>query len=73
LSDFNQNSQQIFAKFSNTKFHENPSSGIRVVPRCDMTNLIVAFHNFKKPVAQPERKPRSVQPLDRTDSVDDVL
>jgi len=25
-------SRQIFAKYSNTKFHENPSSGSRVVP-----------------------------------------
>ena len=32
------------------KFHENPSSGIRVPPRgpTDMTNLTVAFHNFAK-------------------------
>jgi hypothetical protein len=25
--------QQIFEKYSNTKFHENPSSGSLVVPR----------------------------------------
>jgi len=25
-------SRQIFEKYSNTKFHENPSSGSRVVP-----------------------------------------
>jgi hypothetical protein len=43
-------SRQIFEKFSNIKFHENPSSGSRVPcgrpdGRQDMT-LIVAFHNF---------------------------
>jgi hypothetical protein len=39
-------SRQIFEKYSNIKFHENPSSGSRVVPRgrTDMTKLIVAFH-----------------------------
>jgi hypothetical protein len=42
---------RIILKF---KFHENPFSGIRVVPReqtdgqTDMTKLIVAFRNFAK-------------------------
>jgi hypothetical protein len=27
--------QQLFIKFSNIKFHENPTSGFRVVPRMD--------------------------------------
>jgi len=47
-------SQQFFEKYSNIKFHENPSSGSRVVPcgqrdgrrRTDMTKLIVASCNF---------------------------
>jgi len=45
-------SQQIFEKYSNVKFHENPSSGSRVVPRgqidgrTDMTKLIVVFSQF---------------------------
>ena len=41
-------SRQFFEKYSNIKFHENPSSGSRVVPcgRTDMTNLIVALQNF---------------------------
>ena len=45
-------SGQIFEKYSNTKFHENPSSGSQDVPgrqmegRTDMTKLIVTFHNF---------------------------
>ena len=49
-------SRQIFEKSSNIKFHENPSSGSRVVPcgqtdrrtdgRTDMTKLIVVFRNF---------------------------
>ena len=44
---------QIFEKYSNVKFHENPSSGSRVVQyerttegQTDMTKLIVAFRNF---------------------------
>jgi hypothetical protein len=38
-------SQQIFEKSKNSEFHENPSSGSRVVPygRKDMTKLIVAI------------------------------
>ena len=49
-------SRQIFVKQSNIKFHENPSSGSRVIPcgrtdrrtdrRTDMTKLTVAFRNF---------------------------
>jgi hypothetical protein len=45
-------SQQIFEKYSNIKFHENPSSGRRDVPygridrRTDMTKVIVAFRNL---------------------------
>ena len=45
-------SQQIFEKYSNIKFHENPSSGSRVV-QCGQTDgqenrtkLTVAFQNF---------------------------
>jgi len=47
-------SRQIFEKSSNIKFHENLSSGSRVVPcgrtdrRTDMAKLIVAFRNFAK-------------------------
>jgi hypothetical protein len=45
-------SRQIFEKYSNIKFHENHSSGSRVVPcgrtdgQADMTKLIVIFCNF---------------------------
>jgi len=45
-------SQQIFEKYSDIKFHKNPSSGSRVVPcgqtdgRTDMTKPTVAFRNF---------------------------
>jgi hypothetical protein len=49
-------SRQIFEKVSNTKLHQNPTSGSRIVPcvrtdrqtdrRTDMTNLIVGFRNF---------------------------
>jgi hypothetical protein len=44
--------RQIFEKYSNTKFHKNPSSGSRDVPsgrtdgQTDMTKLIVALRNF---------------------------
>jgi hypothetical protein len=43
-------SRQSFEKYSNTKFHETPSSGSRVVP-CRRTDrqdeLIVAFHSLR--------------------------
>jgi len=41
-------SRQIFAEYSNIKFHENPFSGSRVVlsGRTDMTKLIVALRDF---------------------------
>jgi hypothetical protein len=50
LSDFNEMwifSTQILEKVANIKFHQNPSSGGRVVPcgQKDM-KLIVAFRNF---------------------------
>ena len=41
----------FFEKYSNIKFHDNPSSGSRVVPygqtdeRAEMTKLIVVFRN----------------------------
>jgi hypothetical protein len=46
-------SRQIFEKYTSIKFHENPSSGRRVVPcgqmdgQTDMTKLIAAFRNFR--------------------------
>ena len=56
LSDFNKNLnflESFFAKYSNIKFHENPSSESRFFffhadVRTDMTKLIVAFRNFFK-------------------------
>jgi hypothetical protein len=42
-------SRQIFEKYSDIKFSENPSSVSRVMPsdrRTDMTKLIVAFRNL---------------------------
>jgi hypothetical protein len=45
-------SRQIFEKYSDIKFLENPPSRSRVVPcgqrdgRMDMTKLTVAFRNF---------------------------
>ena len=47
-------SRNIFEKYSNTKFHENPYSGSRVVPcgqterQKGVTKLIVSFRNFAK-------------------------
>jgi len=53
LVRFNEGSGQIFEKYSNTKFHENPYSRSGVVHadgrtdgQTDMKKLIVAFHNF---------------------------
>ena len=50
LSGFNETwiFGQFFEKQTNIKFHQNPSSGSRVVPcgRTDMTKPIVAFRNF---------------------------
>ena len=51
LSDFNETwifSPDFHSKKSNTKFHENPSTGYRVCPcgLMDMTKLIVAVANF---------------------------
>ena len=52
--------RKIFEKFSNVKFHENPSSVSRVVPcgrtdierwtdrRTGMTKPVVVFHSFAK-------------------------
>ena len=41
-------SRLIYEKDSNTKFHENPSCGSRVVPcrQANMMKLIVIFRNF---------------------------
>ena len=44
-------SGQIFEKYSNVKFHENPFSGSRVFHGdggTDMTKLVVVFDNFVK-------------------------
>jgi hypothetical protein len=43
-------SQQIFEKFSNIKFRENPSSVSQAVPcgRPDKMKVIATFHNFAK-------------------------
>jgi hypothetical protein len=45
---------KFFEESSSSKFHENPSSGSRVVPReqtdgrTEMAKVIVAFRNFAK-------------------------
>jgi hypothetical protein len=41
-------SRQIFEKYSDSKFHENPPSGSHVAScrRTDMTKLLVALPNF---------------------------
>jgi len=40
--------RRVFQKYINIKFHENPSTGSRVVPceQTDMTKLTVAFCSF---------------------------
>jgi len=69
-------SQQIFEKPSNTKFHENPFSGSRVVPcglaggrtdrRAGMTKPIAAFRNFSN--ALKKIKIISTENMDKCDS-----
>ena len=39
-------SKQIFEKYSNFKFHENPSNGSRVDGQKDMTKIMIALHNI---------------------------
>jgi len=47
-----EHSRQFLTKYTNNKFHENPSSESQVVPcgqtdrRTDMTKRIVALRNF---------------------------
>jgi hypothetical protein len=44
-------SRQLFEKYSNIKFHENSSNGIRDGQkdgRRDMTKIIVVFRNFAR-------------------------
>jgi hypothetical protein len=43
-------SLQVFEQSSDSKFHQNPSSGSRVVPcgQTDMAQLMVTFRNFAK-------------------------
>jgi hypothetical protein len=55
-------SQQVFEKYSNIKFHENPSIGSRAVPcertdrQTDMTKLTVASRNFAKAPNKTKQK-----------------
>jgi hypothetical protein len=66
-------SGKIFEKYSNIKFHENPSSGCRVFHangRTDTTKPIVAFGNFanvpKKPVVQVKSSIKACQKTNLT-------
>ena len=47
--------RHIFEKYSNLKFHENPSSGSRIVPcgQTDMTKPIVAIRNLANESKKP--------------------
>jgi len=55
-------SRQIFEKYSYFKFHENTSSGRRVVPggridgQTDMTTLTVALRNFANEPKKTEKR-----------------
>ena len=54
-------SGQIFEEILNITFHQNPSSGSRVVPygqadgQTDMTKLTVAFRNFANALKNRQR------------------
>jgi len=59
--------EQIFEKYSNIKFHENPSGGSRVVP-CgqmegwtDVMKLIVTFCNFANASKNSNCFPNKIQ------------
>jgi hypothetical protein len=58
-------SGQIFEKSSNIEFHENPSSGSRVIPcgqtdgRRDMTEVIVVFRYFAKALKIVDTNPHT--------------
>jgi len=49
-----ESSRHIFEKYSNIKFHENPSSGSQVAPcrrmdgQTEVRKLIIAFYNFSE-------------------------
>ena len=66
VSDFNETCiffGQIFERYPNIKFHENPSSGSRVVPcgRTDIHEAIRPFSQFCERAPPPKKKP--VSPL----------
>ena len=61
-------SRHIFKKFSCLEFHENPCSGIRVVPcgQTGMTKLIVTFRNLAnapKITVKPGRPQMTKRPM----------
>ena len=73
-SDFKESlifSTDFSKKYSNIKFHANPSSGRRTVAcrrtdgRTDMTKLIVAFRNFAK-VPKNSSRNKTLMPLPLT-------
>jgi hypothetical protein len=65
-------SKQILEERSSIKFHQNPSSGSRVLPRgrtdrqTDMTKRIVAFSNFPKLLKKRQNKIMSQVQLQTT-------
>ena len=63
-------SQKIFEKYSDIKFHGNPSSQSRVDGRAggrtDMTKVMVAFHNF---VEASKKKTRRRSSMRRKNSI----
>ena len=52
-------SRHIFQKYSNIKFHENPSSGSRVVPRgrTDRAKLNVTVLDFANAPGKSSQRP----------------
>ena len=61
-------SRQILEKYSNIKFHEKPSSGIRVVTcgRTDMTKPIAASRNFASAPVNGHKKRTGHPNINRT-------
>ena len=63
---------RLFKKYSNTKFHDIPSSGSRVLTRgrTDITKLIVTFHTIANKTKT--RKPLTDSDCVRNDTSHDL-
>jgi len=68
VPDFNENwffSRHLLKIRKNIEFHDNPSSGSRVVPcgRTDRMNLIVAYRNLRKQLQRKGENKKIKRPI----------